>query len=295
MKKWFLATRPWSFPNSVMILLVSMSYMTLLEDVNVRWTWCFAAALCMLVFHAAANLLSSYYDFKTGVDREDNAADRTLVSGAFRPRQIFTFGVILLLIGIIGGLVIAYACSPAVLVIGAIGTVLSAAYSWLKYRAWGDLTIFLNFGLLPVLGISYVAFSQFDPHLLLFSFTVGSIVVATLHANNTRDTQTDTRAGIRTFASVIGHKASVVLYCAEVLLPYAIVLVSAICFRHLFTLVVLLSLPVAIKNAKAMTRSKNDIKSIDNLDQATAMLTLQFGALLCIGYLAQYAFNTYVN
>lgn len=295
MKKWILATRPWSFPNSVMILFVAMSYMTLLDNVEVRWAWCFAAAACMLVFHAAGNLISSYFDFKTGVDRIDNAADKTLVSGAFQAKQILIFGIVLLLIGIIGGCIIAFKCSLAIFVIGIIGAALSAGYSWLKYRALGDITIFLTFGLLPMLGISYVAIAHFDAHLLLFTFTVGSIVVATLHANNTRDIPTDSRAGMRSFASVIGKKASVIVYCCEVLVPYLIIAVSSLFTHHFLTLVILLSLPMAIKNAKSMINGMNNPESMKNLDERTAMHTLFFGALLCLGYLAQYTFITYVN
>lgn len=52
----------------------------------------------------------------------------------------------------------------------------------------------------------------------------GILTVGILHANNLRDARTDTEAGIRTLASVLGQKRSVWRYQFEMLVPFAIML-----------------------------------------------------------------------
>lgn len=266
-----------------MILFVCMAFFAF-KGYDFNLGFCLLSALAMALFHAAGNLLSDLSDYRTGIDRADSASVMTLVSGDFSERQIRNFGLILLFIGTALGLFIAFSTSLWVLLIGFFGALLTVGYPWLKSHALGDLTIFLNFGLLPVLGISFIAINHFEPWLLLFTFTIGSITVATLHANNTRDVATDGRVGAKSFATLIGHKASAYLYCAEVLLPYLFILVASF-FSTFFTLVVFLSLPMAIANAKSMLASFSDIKAIEHLDERTAKLNLPFGFLLIIGYL----------
>lgn len=52
---------------------------------------------------------------------------------------------------------------------------------------------------------------------------VGLITVAILHANNTRDIRTDSRADIRTLAMKLGGKMSMYVYCAEILLLFSLI------------------------------------------------------------------------
>lgn len=56
-----------------------------------------------------------------------------------------------------------------------------------------------------------------DWNVLWIALPVGLITVAILHANNTRDMRTDARAEIQTLAMKLGGKASMYVYCAEVL------------------------------------------------------------------------------
>lgn len=55
---------------------------------------------------------------------------------------------------------------------------------------------------------------------------LGLITVSVLHANNTVDIETDAAAGIRTFAMLIGGKASSILYKVYMMLPF----VCMLCF-----------------------------------------------------------------
>ena len=177
------------------------------------------ALLNIVVFHAAGNTWSDYFDYKhksmqgiplaPDLDRRDvcSARDIWLVDG-------------------IAGSCPCCGCRPAVAYGVAVavhrysGAACSLLYPPLKYRALGDVVIFLAYALLPTLGTCYVATGVVDWNVLWIALPVGLITVAILHANNTRDMRTDARAEIQTLAMKLGGKASMYVYCAEVLFPF---------------------------------------------------------------------------
>ena len=87
LKDWFLATRPWSYPASAMPVFVTLAYLQWL-GCDVNWFTGLWALLNIILFHAAANTWSDYFDFKKGVDREDTIGGVSLTSGAFCPKEI---------------------------------------------------------------------------------------------------------------------------------------------------------------------------------------------------------------
>ena len=101
------------------------------------------------------------------------------------------------------------------LLIGGVGAVIALAYAWLKFHALGDLAIFANFGLLPALGTSIVATGMLTWDSLWFLLLFIPITNAVLHANNTRDTFTDSRAHIKTMPMLLGKKISQIIYRSE--------------------------------------------------------------------------------
>ena len=116
----------------------------------------------------------------------------------------------------------------------------------------------------------------------------GILTVGVLHANNLRDAQTDTLAGIRTLASVLGQKRSVWLYQFEMLVPFAIMLATV--WFGILPMTVLLTLPIAVV---VMTLCKQALRfdgvntaSIATLDASTAKTQLMFSMLMVTGLIA---------
>ena len=108
------------------------------------------------------------------------------------------------------------------------------------------------------------------------------------HANNLRDAQTDTEAGIRSLASVLGKKGSVWLYQFEMLSPFAI-LVATVWFGIL-PMTVLLTLLIAMAVmplCKQVSRFDGvNTASIATLDALTAKTQLMFSMLMVAGLVA---------
>ena len=286
-KQWFLAVRPWSFPASTMPALVAVSYIFCAHFQSlgsIEWLVAAACVLGALIFHFSGNLVSDYFDYKKGVDSENNIGQTNLliINGIFKPKTMLWYGIVLGLVGVALGLLIVFRANIAVLYVGMAGFVLTVLYSFLKYNALGDLDVFLIFGVLIPLGTCVALLGVVDWSVMAVSVPVGFLVVGILHANNTRDREIDRAAGTRTFAMLIGLKASKVYYAVLELLPYMFVIVLVIAkILSWPALAVLLSLPIALKNIKTMKAGEKP-EDIATLDGDSAKLVLLCSLLLAI-------------
>lgn len=284
-KEWFLATRPWSFPASSMPVAVTLAFMYW-RGFDVNWPVGLWTLLSVILFHAAGNTWSDYFDFKRGVDREDTIGGMSITSGEFLPSEIKCLSMLLLAVATVSGLSLMMATGLPTLYLGLAGLALTMMYPFLKYHALGDIDIFLTYSLLPVLGTSYVATGAFVMDALWLVLPIGLITVGILHINNTRDIEHDKRAGIHTFAMLAGKRASAFIYCMEVTVPFVWV---AICIIYnsmpLWSLIVLLALKPAIDNSrKALLFPKEGMQAVVGVDEATAKLQLMFSLLLVVSF-----------
>ena len=282
-KAWLLATRPWSFPASAMPVLATLAYLFWCGH-EINWLTGVWALVNIIVFHAAGNTWSDYYDYKRGVDREDTIGGMSIVSGEFQACEIKRLAWILLVIAVVAGVGLMLVAGLPVLYFGLAGCALIVLYPWLKYHALGDLDIFLTYSVLPILGTSYVATGALNCETLWLMLPIGLITVGILHVNNTRDIEQDSRAGIKTFAMLVGKRVSVVLYIAELMLPFVCVLVAAICgAMPWWALVVLVALKPALDNCRAMLKLPAEgMKALIGVDEKTAQLQLMFSLLLSL-------------
>jgi len=286
LKDWIIATRPWSFPASVMPVSVTLFYLFATgRDVN--WWIGLQAMVTIALFQAAGNTWSDWHDFRRGVDADDTFGSKILTGGLFQPREIIRLAIGLLTVATLSGLSIVLMAGIEVLWVGLAGFLLTILYPTLKFHALGDLDILLTYGLLAVVGTSWAVSGAFYWDTLWLVLPIGLITVAILHANNTRDIRTDARAGIRTFAMAMGRKWSVAAYTLEVLLPFVLLAVAvALKAVPAGALAAFVALPVAWKNARTMAWLNRDGEAaIAALDEATAQLQLIFSVLLSAAFL----------
>lgn len=249
------------------------------------WLLGFWALLNIIAVHAAGNVWSDYFDYRKGVDAADTYGVRILVDGVFEPGQLLRFSVGLQIVAVALGITLVLLTGWPLLWIGLAGILLSLLYPTLKYTALGDIVIMCCYALLPMLGTTFIVTGSIMPEILWLAVPVGSITVAILHVNNTRDIETDRRAGIRTFAMLTGRSVAIYIYVFEVLMPY--IWIAALCLTGRTAptaLAVLLSLPIAIGNVRCILSLKTQgIAAIARLDEHTAKLQLVFSLLLMIG------------
>lgn len=291
LKEWFLATRPWSFPASAMPVLVTLAYL-FWQQYDVCWwkgLWC---VLNIVVFHAAGNTWSDYHDFKSGVDNSETAGGVAITSGQFEPGEIRGLSMALLVVAVVSGISIVICTGLPVLYLGLAGFFLTLLYPFLKYRAWGDVDIFLTYSLLPILGTSFVSTGEIHYGALWLSVPIGLITVAILHINNLRDMEYDKKAGISTFAMRIGAKWAVAVYGIELLLPFVWIVACALCgvFPWWSVLALIAVAPAVANVKKSMRYEEGGMSAVIGLDEQTAKLQLLFGMLLFISFLVPVIF-----
>lgn len=281
--EWMIAVRPWSLPASAMPIIVTLAFL-FYKGSDINWLYGLWALVGMMLFHLTGNTWSDYFDYRKKVDAEDTFGAKTMTTGMFQPEEIKKLAIGLLIVSVICGLGLFAVTGLPLLYIGIAGAALTLLYPILKYNALGDLDILLTFAFLPTLGTSYAATGAVDWSVLWIALPVGLITDGILHSNNTRDVITDKRAGITTMAMGLGSKFSAWLYGFEVIFPYVWVgACSIIGIMPLATIMVFLTLPVAIASAQAMKHSLTAGPGIiADLDIKTANLQLLFSVLLTI-------------
>ena len=290
-KDWVLATRPWSFPASSMPVLVTIAW-TWAQGLPLNW-WLGLWALPNIIFvHAAGNVWSDIADYRSGVDAEDTFGVRQLIDGHFTVQEFRRLSLTLNAIAILGGLALVCLTGYTLLYIGFAGLLLSLCYPRLKYMALGDVVIILCYSLLPMTGTSFIVSGAIHWDVLWLAVPVGLITVAILHANNVRDIETDSRAGISTFPILTGRRFGAWLYAVEVLLPFLWLLGLMVARIEPWWLgVAFLAMPVAVSNARTMLAYRRCGKaSYANLDERTAKLQLMFSFLLIVGFILSHFF-----
>ena len=289
---WWKAVRPFAFTVSLVPPLLG-GVIALIDNPGLRldlFRLILTGIGCMTA-HAGANLLSDYYDYRAKVDREGTfGSSGLLVAGVMAPSRILRGGWAALVAAAFIGAYLVYVTPGGIFLVGlvAIGGLFGVFYTAgpveFKYRALGDIAVFVSFGPAMVLGAYYVQAYRFSWLPVLYALPIGLLVDAILHSNNLRDIADDREVNIKTLPILIGESRAKAVYYALVFGAYGITLfLIAFAGLPLFSLMVFFSLPLAVKTTQ-MVRHKDDLPSQEFavIDAATAQLHLAFGLLTVI-------------
>ncbi len=283
-RNWFLAVRPWSFTMSA----ISVSVGAALAATHGRFSWplYLLTALALIAVHGGVNLMNDFFDYRSGVDIEEVATARyrphPLVDGKIDPMAVLWVSVLLLLVGGVLGLLLAALRGWEILWIGLVGLAAGVFYTAppfsYKYKALGELSVFLMWGPLSVEAAYFIQLRQFSWAAFWVSIPFGVLVALVLFANNLRDAKTDKCAEVSNLAILFGPENGPLVYASMVLAALAaVVVMSLVGPLGPWSLIVLLSLPVAVKLLRVMVR---DVPA--DADARTAKLNTVFGVLLVI-------------
>jgi 1,4-dihydroxy-2-naphthoate octaprenyltransferase len=295
---WLVAARVFALPASTMSVALGTVLAITIGGADFRWGLFLAALVGMALLHTAANLLNDVFDYRKGLDRQVNPVSGAVVRGWITPREALTAAVVCLAVGSGIGFYLVGRVGLPILSIGVIGVLAAIAYTWgpwpLKYHAFGDLAVFLNFGVLGALGAWTVQTGRPSWVPAVWAVPLSLLVVAILHANNWRDIRTDGGSGVRTVANSLGDTRSQTYYRTLLFGPFVLV-VLLVLITHAVNLsprmpatflITLLIIPLAVRLARTGARRHDPqaAPAFAALDGATAQLSLLFG-LLCIAAL----------
>jgi 1,4-dihydroxy-2-naphthoate octaprenyltransferase len=189
-------------------------------------------ALCLQIL---SNLANDYGDAKNGADNEKRTGPKRMVqSGLITIRAIknciiiFTFlslvsGVSLIIISVEN---VGYHGAMVLFLLGIFAIGAAIAYTASRkpygYRGLGDISVFIFFGLVAVLGSYYLQSGQLHPMVILPSMAMGLLCTGVLNVNNIRDIEADTLANKRTIPVKIGLKNAKLYHWMLMLAPIAL-------------------------------------------------------------------------
>lgn len=248
MKHWVEAARLRTLPLSVSGIIVGSMYALAYPTANVltptevfNWQLFGFAILTTLGLQVLSNFANDYGDGIKGTDNEDRVGPkRAIQSGVISPQamkraiiitSVLTFiSAVLLIYFAFGENNIGYSIFFLILGILAIAsairyTVGNTAYG---YRGYGDLFVFVFFGLVSTLGVNFLYSKELDYKLFLPAIAIGFLSVGVLNLNNMRDEESDRKSGKNTIVVKIGGAKAKKYHYFLVISAMLLVLIFAI-------------------------------------------------------------------
>ena len=212
--QWIAGARPRTLPAAVAPVLAGTA-VALWVDQAVWWK----AALALLVsllLQIGVNYANDYSDGIRGTDEDRVGPLRLVGSGTATPRAVKTAAFAALGAAALVGLVLAATTAWWLVGVGLLCILAAWFYTGGRhpygYLGLGEVMVFVFFGLVAVLGTTYVQTETFELPALYAAIGVGAYACAILVANNLRDIPTDRVSGKRTLAVALGQERTRLLY-----------------------------------------------------------------------------------
>jgi 1,4-dihydroxy-2-naphthoate octaprenyltransferase len=281
-REWLAGTRPRTLPAAIVPVLIGSGVAAGFSEFV--WWRALLALVVALALQVGVNFANDYSDGVRGSDEKRVGPVRLVAAGLAPPRHVLAAALGSFAVAGAAGLVLAAVTSWWLLAVGA--ACIAAAWFYTGgpkpygYSGLGEVFVFACFGVVAVAGTAYVQMSAFSWLGLAASVPAGLLACALLMVNNLRDIRTDTVAGKRTLAVLLGDARSRMVYVLTLILPFFCAALLAL-VRPL-TLVALLALPLAripIRSVRAGASGPALIKTLGE----TGRLQLAFGIALTIG------------
>ncbi len=211
LQAWILALRPRTLPVSIGPVLVGTAVAQ--AEGGLAVAPAIAAGLGALLLQIGSNFANDVFDFEKGADTADRIGPpRAAQLGLLSPGAIKRGMWLVFALATAVGVYLSWVAGPVILAVGAVSILAAIAYTggpWpLAYHGLGDVAVFVFFGLVAVLGTTFVQTGTLPTLGWICAVPVGGQATAILVVNNLRDIETDARAGKRTLAVRLGRSGA---------------------------------------------------------------------------------------
>ncbi|OWV28029.1 1,4-dihydroxy-2-naphthoate polyprenyltransferase [Halomonas campaniensis] len=292
---WLLAARPRTLPLACASILLGTGLAASVDAFN--GAVLVLALLTAIALQVLSNLANDYGDAASGADDDQRIGPTRAVSSGLLSAETMRKGMVvaaltaallglLLLVAAFGnqwGQILIFILLGAAALLAAVTYTVGLGGTPYGYRGFGDIAVFIFFGLLGVLGTYYLHVQQLSWLPFLPAAACGLLATAVLNVNNVRDIESDARNGKITLAVRLGRTKAISYHWA--LLGLALLL----------TLIYLVALPVpwvgwsCLLVAKPLTDAARTLSHtrdgtvLTNMLKKTAISTLLYSVLLSIG------------
>ena len=278
--EWIQGARPKTLPAAIAPVLVG----TALAFPNPNYVNALLALIVSLSLQIGVNFANDYSDGIRGTDAERVGPLRLVGSGLAKASAVRNTAFSCFLIAAITGLYLSSRSSLWLILIGALA--IGAAWGYTGgnnpygYRALGEVSVFLFFGVVAVLGTYYVQSQKITFLAICASFPVGAFACAILVMNNLRDRAKDLEVGKNTLAVRLGDRATRILYLSLLMSGGLIGALTAI--SRPWALLTVITLPVSISLAVKVLKGAGG-RDLIPLLQRTALIQLLFAFIYSVG------------
>ncbi|AYN03656.1 1,4-dihydroxy-2-naphthoate octaprenyltransferase [Flavobacterium sp. 140616W15] len=228
MKHWIEAARLRTLPLSVSGIIVGSMYALANPTENVytptevfNWKIFGFALLTTLGLQVLSNFANDYGDGVKGTDNQDRIGPkRAIQSGVITPQAMKKAIIITAILTLLSAITLIYFAfgetnfvySIFFLLLGIAAIISAIRYtvgnSAYGYKGFGDLFVFVFFGLVSTLGVNFLYSKEVDPLLILPAVAIGLLSVGVLNLNNMRDEASDRKSGKNTIVVKMGGEAA---------------------------------------------------------------------------------------
>ncbi|KAA1374840.1 1,4-dihydroxy-2-naphthoate polyprenyltransferase [Aeromicrobium fastidiosum] len=279
---WIAGSRPRTLPAAVAPVLAGTGAAAYAD--SVVWWKALLALGVSLALQIGVNYANDYSDGIKGTDDDRVGPLRLVGSGLVPARSVKIAALGFLGLGAAFGLALAATTTWWLLLVGV--AALGAAWTYTGgpspygYRALGEVSVFVFFGLVAVLGTAYVQIEEITRVAVAASIGVGALACAILVANNLRDIPTDSVTGKKTLAVVLGDARTRHFFTLLVLI--AVLSLVAASVATPWALLGLAMVPFAVRARQVVASGAGGMALIPVL-RDTGLAELVYAAGLAIG------------
>ena len=187
---------------------------------DVRWWRVVLAGVVSVMLQVGVNYANDYSDGIRGTDDARVGPARLVGGGLASARSVKIAALSSFLVAAVFGLILTIVTSPWLLVVGAASILAGWFYTGGKhpygYLGFGELFVFVFFGLVATVGTTYVLAERITALAWQLGVAVGALACALLVTNNLRDIPTDREVGKKTLAVRLGDARTRSLFVALV-------------------------------------------------------------------------------
>jgi 1,4-dihydroxy-2-naphthoate octaprenyltransferase len=279
---WITGARPRTLPAAVAPVLAGTGAAAYAD--SVVWWKALLALGVSLALQIGVNYANDYSDGIKGTDDDRVGPLRLVGSGLVPARSVKRAALAFLALGAAFGFALAATTTWWLLLVGV--AALAAAWTYTGgpspygYRALGEVSVFLFFGLVAVLGTAYVQIEDITQPAVAASIGVGALACAILVANNLRDIPTDSVTGKKTLAVVLGDANTRRFFTLLVLIAVATLVWASVATP--WALLGLAMVPLAVR-ARQVVASGADGMALIPVLRDIGLAELVYSAGLALG------------
>ena len=302
MKYWIEAARLRTLPLSVSGIIVGSMYALAHPTDNVltptevfNWRLFGFAILTTLGLQILSNFANDYGDGIKGTDNQDRVGPkRAIQSGVISPESMKRAIILTSVLTLISAIILIYYAfrdtnlgySLFYLVLGILAiasairyTVGNSAYG---YRGFGDVFVFVFFGLVSTLGVNFLYSKQLDLVLILPATAIGFLSVAVLNLNNMRDEASDRKSGKNTLVVKMGAANAKIYHYFLIVAAMVLILVFALLSDFHFDQYLFLIAYIPLTKHLVNVYKNQDTRALDPELKKVALSTFALSVLLAL-------------